>query len=155
AFSVVPEYLRSFEPGVTNLMDFGVQLGRRFRALKLWMVIRAFGVEGLQERIRRHCALAQEFADWVRADERFEIVAPHPLSTVCFRAVRDGISPEQLDARNEQILADVNSAGPVFLSHTRLHDRVVLRLTIGNLRTTRDDVACAWKLLQSAAERRL
>ena len=152
AFSIVPEYLRSFEQGVTNLMDYGVQLGRRFRALKLWMVIRAFGVEGLQARIRQHCALAQEFAAWLAQDERFEIAAPHPFSTVCFRAVRPDFAREQLDTLNERILASVNASGPVFLSHTKLHDRIVLRLTIGNLRTTRDDVRHAWDLLQAAAD---
>ncbi|MBL8880420.1 MAG: aspartate aminotransferase family protein, partial [Phycisphaerales bacterium] len=87
AFSLVPEYLRTSETDATNLMDYGVQLGRRFRSLKLWFVIRTFGVAGLQERIRFHCDLARQFENWVRGDSRFELCAPVPFSTVCFRAV--------------------------------------------------------------------
>jgi len=149
AFSVVPEYLRTAETDVTNLMDYGVQLGRRFRALKLWMVLRAFGVKGLQERIRYHCALAREFATWVEAAQGFELCAPVPFSTVCFRAVPP-LPPDQQNRFNERLLAEVNAAGPIFLSHTKLRDRYVLRLTIGNLRTTREHVKRAWELIQHA-----
>jgi len=149
AFSVVPEYLRTSESDVTNLMDYGVQLGRRFRALKLWMVIRAFGVRGLQERIRAHCALAGGFAEWVRAEPGFALCAPTPFSTVCFRATPEG-APEQQDEFNERLLAEVNADGAVFLSHTKLHSRYVLRLTIGNLRTTRAHVERAWELIRAA-----
>ena len=152
AFSLVPEYLRTDEAGVTNLMDYGVQLGRRFRALKLWMVIRAFGVAGLQERIRAHCALARRFVSWVEADPGFEICAPVPFSTVCFRAVPD-VTPEEQDYFNERLLAEVNVAGPVFLSHTKLHGRLVLRLAIGNLRTTDAHVETAWALICRTARR--
>jgi aromatic-L-amino-acid decarboxylase len=150
AFSLVPEYLRTPETGVTNLMDFGIQLGRRFRALKLWMVIRAFGAEGIRERIRHHCALGREFAAWVHAEPGFEVVAPVPFSTVCFRATPPGTQQRQ-DAANERILARVNDAGDVFLSHTKLDGRVVLRLTVGNLRTTRAHVERAWALIREAA----
>ena len=150
AFSLVPEYLRTPEAGVTNLMDYGIQLGRRFRSLKLWMVIRGFGAEGLRERIRAHCALAGEFAASVRADAGFEVVAPVPFSTVCFRAVPPG-TPESQDAVNERILSRVNDQGEVFLSHTRLRGRYVLRLAIGNLRTGRDNVERAWALIREAA----
>lgn len=151
AFALTPEYLKTSEgvAGATNLMDFGPQLGRRFRALKLWFVIRAFGVEGLRQRIRAHCALAQEFAEWVKAEPGFEISAPHPFSTVCFRAVPHGAPAEQ-DAFNERLIAEVNAAGPVFLSHTRLRDRYVLRLTVGNLRTRRGHVQQAWDLIRGA-----
>jgi aromatic-L-amino-acid decarboxylase len=149
AFSVIPEYLRTTDTGVTNLMDYGVQLGRRFRALKLWMVIRAFGVSGLQERIRYHCALAREFAAWVESEPGFVPCAPVPFSTVCFRAVGDG-SPERQDELNERLLNEVNAAGSVFLSHTKLRGRYVLRLTIGNLRTTRRHVEKAWELIRQA-----
>jgi aromatic-L-amino-acid/L-tryptophan decarboxylase len=152
AFSLVPEYLRTPEQGATNLMDYGVQLGRRFRALKLWMVIRRFGVEGLQARIRAHCALARELAAQVEADPLFELSAPVPFSTVCFRAVPRGSAEEQ-DEFNERLLADVNALGPVLLSHTRLHGRIVLRLTVGNLRTRREHVQTAWRLLREAAAR--
>jgi aromatic-L-amino-acid decarboxylase len=150
AFSLVPEYLRTPETGVTNLMDYGIQLGRRFRSLKLWMVMRAFGAEGIRERIRLHCALGREFAEWVRNAPGFEVVAPVPFSTVCFRAVPGG-SAEAQDAANERILWRVNDSGEVFLSHTRLRGRHVLRLTIGNLRTTRAHVERAWDLVREAA----
>ncbi len=152
AFSLVPEYLKSEEAEVTNLMDLGFQLGRRFRALKLWLVIRAFGVEGLRERIRAHCELAREFAAWVEADPDFELAAPVPLSVVCFRAVVGGPGEAQ-DRFNERLLAEVNAAGPYLLSHTRLRDRHVLRLAIGNLRTTAEHVAGAWRLIQETKER--
>ena len=151
AFSLVPEYLRSSEPGVTNLMDYGVQLGRRFRSLKLWMVIRAFGVAGLRQRIRYHCRLAREFAQWVQAEPGFELSAPVPFSTVNFRAVPAG-SPDEQDAFNERLLSQVNAAGPVFLSHTRLRGRIVLHLAIGNLRTRREHVRRAWELVRRTAQ---
>ena len=149
AFSVVPEYLRTSETDATNLMDYGVQLGRRFRALKLWMVIRAFGVSGLQQRIRHHCALAREFAAWIEAEPGFELCAPVPFSTVCFRAAPDAPA-EQQDRFNEQLLAEVNAAGPVFLSHTKLRGHYVIRLTVGNLRTQRQHVERAWDLIRAA-----
>jgi aromatic-L-amino-acid/L-tryptophan decarboxylase len=152
AFSLVPEYLRTDEAGVTNLMDYGIQLGRRFRALKLWMVIRAFGVNGLRDRIRFHCELATALAGWVRAEPGFELMAPVPFSVVCFRVVR-GASGEEQDLLNEKVLAEVNAAGPVFLSHTRLGGRLVLRIAIGNLRTTRRHVEAAWDLIRKAAAR--
>jgi aromatic-L-amino-acid decarboxylase len=152
AFSLVPEYLRTDEEGVTNLMDYGLQLGRRFRALKLWLVIRAFGVSGLRDRIRFHCALAQDFAEWVRREPGFEVVAPVPFSVVCFRCVR-GATGEEQDRLNERVMAAVNAAGPVFLSHTKLKGRLVLRVAIGNLRTTRAHVETAWELIRAAAAR--
>jgi aromatic-L-amino-acid decarboxylase len=152
AFSVVPEYLRTSETGVTNLMDYGVQLGRRFRALKMWMVFRAFGVRGLQARIRYHCALAREFARWVEAERGFELLAPVPFSTVCFRAAPE-IPVERQDEFNERLLDEVNAAGPVFLSHTKLCERFVLRLSVGNLRTKREHVQTAWRLVREAHAR--
>ena len=148
AFSLVPDYLRTDEPGVTNLMDTGFQLGRRFRALKLWMVIRAFGVEGLRERIREHCAIARDLAARIEADPGFELAAPAPFSTVCFRAVGD-------DRLNERLLAKVNAAGPFFLSPTTLNGRLTPRIAIGNIRTTREHVEALWDLVaRSAAELR-
>ena len=151
AFSLVPEYLRTAEQDeVTNLMDYGFQLGRRFRSLKLWMVIRAFGVEGLRERIREHCALARGLAGWIGADPRFELAAPVPFSTVCFR-VR-GESPEVQDRFNERLLARINAAGPVFLSHTALKGRYTLRVAIGNLRTERGHVEALWDLIRRSAD---
>jgi aromatic-L-amino-acid decarboxylase len=152
AFSVVPEYLRSSEVGVTNLMDYGFQLGRRFRALKLWMVIRAYGVEGLRERIRAHCAMARRFADWVHGAPDFELAAPVPFSTVCFRHI-GGRDPEDDDRRNERLLEAVNRAGAVFLSHTRLRGRYVVRLAVGNLRTREEHVERVWERLREEARR--
>lgn len=152
AFSLVPEYLRTTEQQATNLMDLGVQLGRRFRALKLWMVLRAFGARGLRARIRNHCRLGQEFASWVQAEPGFELCAPAPFSTVCFRAVVPGAPPQQ-DAYNEHLLAEVNRDGAVFLSHTKLRDRLVLRLCVGNLRTDRARLEKAWNLVREAHRR--
>jgi aromatic-L-amino-acid decarboxylase len=151
AFSLVPEYLRS-SPGETNLMDLGIQLGRRFRSLKLWMVIRAFGVAGLRERIRYHCRLARELAGWVRDDPEFVLSAPVPFSTVCFRGVFEGSAEEQ-DRLNELLLQRVNSEGPVLLSQTRLGGRFTLRAAIGNLRTTEENVATAWEIVRRQAVR--
>jgi aromatic-L-amino-acid decarboxylase len=153
AFSLVPEYLVTTAPDdVVNYMDYGVQLGHRFRALKLWFVIRAFGAEGLAERIRFHCALAREFAEWVEADVAWERLAPVPLSVVCFRYAPDGTSEAERNAMNAAILERVNASGRVYLSHTKLGDTYTLRLAIGNLRTGREHVAEAWALLREAAD---
>jgi aromatic-L-amino-acid/L-tryptophan decarboxylase len=152
AFSLVPEYLvTAVDDAVVNFMDYGMQLGHRFRALKLWAVVRTFGVEGLAARIRAHCALAREFAGWVDADPAWERVAPVPLSLVCFRYAPAGVSPEAADALNLALLARVNAGGKVYLSHNRLGGRIVLRLAIGNMRTERRHVAMAWALLREAA----
>ena len=151
AFSLVPEYLTTPEADAVNYMDYGLQLGRRFRALKLWFVLRHFGAEGLRERLRGHIALAQELAKWVRAEPYWEILAPHPLSVVCFRYAPPGLDEAQLEARNAAILGAVNATGEVFLSHTKIDGRYALRLAIGNLRTQRSDVEFAWDLLKRRA----
>lgn len=149
AFSLVSEYLRTAESSeVTHLMDLGFQLGRPFRSLKLWMVIRAFGLEGLRARIREHCAMAQELAGWIGKEPRFELAAPVPFSTVCFRARR----PQDQDRFNERLLARINAAGPFFLSHTGLKGRYTLRVAIGNLRTEREHVEGLWKLIVRSLE---
>jgi aromatic-L-amino-acid/L-tryptophan decarboxylase len=140
AFSLVPEYLRVSEE-VVSLSEITVPLGRRFRALKLWAVLRCFGREGLQAMIREHIRLAALFEEWVRAEPGWEVWAPRHFSLVCFR--RDGT-----DAENEAILQRVNASGEVFLSHTRLGGRYVLRLAISNARTTEADVRLAWDLLR-------
>ena len=142
AFSLVPEYLRAAEdPRALNYMDYGVPLGRRFRALKLWFVLRYFGREGISAALRSHIAWAQEFAAWVDADPRFERVAPAPLSVVCFRS-------KGSDGHNRRLLDKINASGKFFLSHTVLDGRFVLRLAIGNLGTTRDDVLAAWDMIR-------
>jgi len=152
AFSLVPEYLVTREQDeVVNYMDYGVQLGRRFRALKLWMVIRAFGVDGLVERLREHCALARQLASWIDATEEWELMAPVPFSLVCFRYAPRGTTEGERDRLNEAIMHGVNATGDVFLSHTRLHDRFTLRVAIGNLRTNERHVALVWERLHSCA----
>ena len=155
AFSLVPEYLRTTDGAVKNLMDTGVQLGRRFRALKLWMVLRYFGQQGMRARVAEHIRLAQGFAAWVDADPDFERMAPAPMSVVCFRArPRAGArTEEQLEALNARLLEAVNDSGEVFLSHTKLEGRYVLRLAVGNLRTEERHVARAWALLREHASR--
>ena len=151
AFSVLPEYLKTAEEAAApNLMDYGVSLGRRFRALKLWMVIRAFGAEGIAARIREHVRLAGLFRGLVEADPRFEIAAPSPLSVVCFRARFPGTSPEEQDRRNAEMMEAVNATGEAYLSHTKLKGRTVLRLAVGNMRTEERHVRRAFELLQQA-----
>jgi aromatic-L-amino-acid/L-tryptophan decarboxylase len=153
AFSLVPEYLRTTETApVKNLMDTGVQLGRRFRALKLWMVLRYFGADGIRARLSEHCRLARLFASWVDADPLFARVADVPFSVVCFRCVPGGIRDEAaLEAFNQQLLDAVNASGEVFLSHTKLRGHFVLRLAVGNIRTTETHVRRAWELLREHA----
>ena len=152
-FSLVPEFLQTPERsrGAKDLMDTGIQLGRRFRALKLWMVLRHFGAEAIRATISEHMRLARTFAEWVDADPDFERVAPVPFSVVCFRArpQRWRESSADLDAFNGALLEAVNRGGEVFLSHTRLDGRLVLRLAVGHLRTTEEHVARAWALLRS------
>lgn len=152
AFSEVPHYLTTPEKGVRNLMDYGVQLGRRMRALKMWFVMRAFGLSGLRDRIRYHCEIASEFAEQIRGDDRFELMAPVPMNTVCFRATPATLSPNEQDDFNERLLTRVNAAGPVFVSHTQLRDRFVMRLCAGNLRTRREHLRTAWQLILEAYE---
>jgi aromatic-L-amino-acid decarboxylase len=154
AFSLTPEYLRTAEAnGVRNLMDTGVQLGRRFRALKLWMILRYFGASGIRERLAAHMALATTFAGWVDAHPDFERLAPVPFSVVCFRySPRDRTLTEaELEALNARLLDAVNQSGEVFLSHTKLDGRYALRMAIGHIRTTERHVRRAWDLLQEHA----
>ena len=153
AFSLVPDFLYTSEQDdVVNLMDYGVALGRRFRALKLWMVIRAYGVSGLVDRLRAHMALASEFAMWVENDPNWVLSAPQLFSLVCFRYAPAGVSPKDADAMNQRILDRVNASGRAYMSHAKLNDRFVIRLAIGNLRTERRHVADAWSLLKDAAQ---
>lgn len=156
AFSILPDYLRTAEGdanAVKNYMDYGVQLGRRFRALKFWFMVRTYGVDGLIARLREHMALAKEFEGWVRAAPDWEVVAPVPFSTVNFRACPANVPPEQWNALNENILNAVNASGEVFLSHTKLNDRFVMHLAIGNIRTEEKHIARAWELLRRECAR--
>jgi aromatic-L-amino-acid decarboxylase len=154
AFSLVPEYLRTPERDtVPDLMDYGVSLGRRFRALKLWLVLRAFGTRGIADRIREHVRLARLFRSWAEKDPLFEIAAPTPLSVVCFRLRFPDLAEDDEDAANERAMAAVNASGEVYLSHTKLAGRTVLRLAVGNIRTEERHVRRAFELLKAAADR--
>ncbi|HYP53269.1 MAG TPA: pyridoxal-dependent decarboxylase [Pyrinomonadaceae bacterium] len=164
AFSLVPEYLRTLEAQAQparNGSEYGIQLGRRFRALKLWMILRYFGREGLAARVREHCRLAREFARWVDDSPDWERLAPAPLSVVCFRANPSNLTTDEpdagrearLDALNERIMHAVNASGAAFLSHTRLHGRFTLRLAVGNIRTAEAHVRRFWELLNDELKR--
>lgn len=167
AFSLVPEYLRAAEEEVTNYMDWGVQLGRRFRALKLWMVIRYFGHAGLAANIREHIRLGHLVARWVDADPDFERLAPTPFSTICFRARPQDLAERlqqagqgemrkvesYLDELNEAVVDAVNATGQAFFSHTKLNGRYTIRMAIGNIRTTESHVRRAWELVHEHAWR--
>jgi aromatic-L-amino-acid/L-tryptophan decarboxylase len=152
-FQVTPEYLRTtHDAEVVNFRDWGIQLGRRFRALKLWWVIRSYGVDGLRAMIRRHVALAAEFRGWVEGDDRFEVLAPSPLGLVCFRLrCRDGETQSEMDGRNQALQARVNSSGRVFLTGTRLGGGYSLRLAVGQAGTGREQVREVWSLMAAAA----
>ncbi len=163
-FSLVPEYLRTGADGeIRNYMDWGVSLGRRFRALKLWMVLRSFGSQGIVERLREHIRLAQRFAHWVDEHPDFERLAPTPLSVVCFRAspaeLRGSSGGSGADAEralnefNASLLERLNRGGEIYLSHTSLNGRYTLRLAIGNVRTTERHVERAWELIVAESRR--
>jgi aromatic-L-amino-acid decarboxylase len=145
AFSITPAYLTTNEgETVRNLMDYGASLGRRFRGLKLWFVLRAFGVAGARKRIAAHIDMAQELRGWIEAESDFELLAPTPFSTVVFRHRSD-------DKNNQRINDEVNASGEAFISHTSVRGRYALRMAIGNLRTTLEDVRVAWDLIAKVA----
>src|SRR5688572_19991064 len=151
SLALTPDYLETREAGaVHNLMDTGIALGRRLRALKLWMVMRVFGAEGLRARLREHIRLAHEFARWDEADANFELMAPVALSLVCFRAAPRGIAEPARDQLNEELLERVNATGQTYLSHTRLRGHYVLRLAVGHIRTAESHLAHTWSLLRGA-----
>ena len=148
SLAITPEYLRntaSASGSVVDFRDWHVPLGRRFRALKLWCVICSYGVEGLQTLVRRHVELAQNFAAWVKADARFEVMAPATLNLVCFRLDAD-------DAANERLLQALNASGKMYLSHTKLHGKFVLRLCVGQTYTEEEHVRGAWEQIQALAK---
>jgi aromatic-L-amino-acid decarboxylase len=147
ALTILPEYLRNqaTESGaVIDYRDWQIPLGRRFRSLKLWFVIRHYGVEGLRYHIRRHVALAQEFAGWVQAHPDFELAAPVPINLVCFRH-RGG------DEVNAALLAALNAGGELYLTHTKLDGKYTLRMSIGQTHTEHRHVAAAWAKIVAAA----
>lgn len=152
AFSLTPEYLRTREEGVgTNLMDYGIALGRRFRALKLWFVLRYFGHEGIAARIREHVRLAELVAGWVDGSEGWQTTAPHPFSTVVFRWTPEGVPAEESDRLNEELIERVNRSGRAFLSHSKLGGRTVIRLSIGHIETTEAHLRRTWAALREEA----
>ena len=146
AFSLVPEYLKTNdEQTVKNGMDYGIQLGRRFRALKFWFVIRYFGREGMIERLREHCRLARLFASWVEESKNFEMMAPVPFALVCFRACPKGV--DDLDTLNEWVMNKINTSGKAYLSHTKLNGKFTLRLSVGSIRVEERHLKKVWDLL--------
>jgi aromatic-L-amino-acid/L-tryptophan decarboxylase len=154
-FQITPEYLRTSQDAeVVNYRDWGIQLGRRFRALKLWFVIRQYGVNGLREMVRHHVGLAHQLAGWIQETPGFEVVAPVRFGLVCFRyrpRAAAGLETEQLNDLNRRVLARVNAGRKVFLTHTILGGNFVLRMAIGQRLTERSHVELAWRLIQEAA----
>ena len=148
AFSLVPEYLRTSEQTtVKNGMDYGIQLGRRFRSLKLWFVLRYFGRRGMEARIREHCRLAELFASWIEESGDFELLAPVTFALVCFRACPPGV--EDLDALNERLMNDINATGEAYISHTKLAGKLALRVSIGSIRVEERHIEKLWQLLKN------
>ena len=157
AFSLTPEYLRTAEASTAkNLMDYGVSLGRRFRALKLWMIIRSLGTDGIANTIREQMSYAQRLGESIRQNPNFELIAPIPFSTIVFRfnppSLKKPDKQNDVNALNERLLDSVNRTGQIFFSHTKLRGKYCLRLTIGNIKTTWDDVKLAWDIIQQKAE---
>ena len=154
AFSLVPEYLRTGDgDGATNLMDYGVALGRRFRALKLWFVLRYFGLEGIRSRLADHVAMAREWESWVKAEPDWEMAAPNVMATPIYRFWPTGMSVEDGNALNLAIMESVNQSGVAFLSHTAVDGRTALRTSVGNIRTRIDHLERTWSALKEAADR--
>ena len=149
-FSITPEYLRTKEDAhVNNYRDWGVPLGRRFRALKLWFVIRNYGVEGLKEKIANHLKMAQWFKQQVDEAADFEVLAPVPLNTICFRKIVDGKSADELNQINESLMHALNKSGKIFLTHVKLNGIFTLRMVIGQTEVDQSHVEKAWKLINS------
>jgi aromatic-L-amino-acid decarboxylase len=153
-FQATPEYLRTAQDAeVTNFRDWGIQLGRRFRALKLWFVIRSYGVEALRRLVRTHVALARELASWIESSENFELMAPVPFGLVCFRYRPSGMTDgAEIDRVNQALLTRVNSSRRVYLTHTQLGGRYAIRLVVGQRQTERSHIEEAWRLLQESAD---
>jgi len=151
--STSPAYLQTAQDSeVVNFRDWGIQLGRRFRALKLWFVIRSYGVEGLRAMLRQHIALAAEFRGWVEHETGFVVAAPSPFGLVCFRHVPAALASDgpSVDEWNRELLKRVNAAGDVYLTHTELGGRYTLRLAVGQWQTQRANIVRAWQLIRGA-----
>jgi aromatic-L-amino-acid decarboxylase len=152
-FKLVPEYLRSqIQDHVNDYSNWGIQLGRRFRALKLWFVIRSFGVDGLREKIRHNIALAGELKSWIEVHHSFELMAPVEFGLVCFRFHPEGINDNDiLNRMNEQLLLSVNATGKVYITHTKLDGRYTLRIVTSQTQIERHHILQVWDLLQKTA----
>lgn len=152
-FEILPEYLKTAGGGsVDNYRDWGIQMGRRFRALKLWFVLRSFGVSGIQEKVRRDIRMAQQLAEEIRRDPAFEVLAPVPLNTVCFRFAPPGLTdPGAIDALNADLLERLNATGSLFMTHTRLNGAFAIRMVIGQTNVQQRHVDRAWTLIREAA----
>ncbi len=151
---IQPEYLKTgADQQVNNYRDWGIQLGRRFRALKLWFVIRYYGVDGIRKMVNKHIDLAALFAEWIKADPRFELMAPQQLTLVCFRLNPGNLPEKELQRVNEALLDEVNSSGEVFLTHTMLRGKYCLRMSVGQRTTDRVHVQKAWDLIRKPAEK--
>ncbi len=156
AFSLVPEYLKTTEESVINYMDYGIQLGRRFRSLKFWFVLRYFGVEGLQQRLREHLRLAKLFANWIDESPHFERLAPVYFGTICFRAKpNDDLNENELNILNEKLLNAINETGKLFLVHTKLKGKFTIRLVISGLRMEERHIKLAWDYINSKLKKLL
>lgn len=150
-FEIHPEYLKTGEDAVVkNYRDWSIQLGRRFRALKLWFVIRCYGVHGIRNIIRKHIAMAQMFKEWLEEDQRFELMAPVDLSLICFR-LNDGRSEQELEELNKELMELVNSTGKLFMTHTALRSKFTLRLVVGSRTTEEEHVRRAWDIIKEKA----
>ncbi|MCP4725200.1 MAG: amino acid decarboxylase [bacterium] len=155
AFSIVPEYLKTAESSETvDYMNYGIQLGRRFRALKLWFTIRYFGRQGLINRLRDHLRISQSFRTFVEEHDDFELMAPVPFSVICFRYNPGGSisDEEELEKINNELMLKINSTGKLYLSHTKLNGKFIIRFAIGNIKTNEDHIKKAWELIRSTAE---
>jgi aromatic-L-amino-acid/L-tryptophan decarboxylase len=148
SFSLIPEYLKTDNTGAENFMDYGIQLGRRFRSLKLWFIIRYFGVEGIQSRLRENIRLAKEFENWIDSSKMFIKAAPVYFGTVCFRAFREGYDQERLNKLNEQLMNRVNATGKIFISHAKINGYFILRLVTSGLRTEEKHIKQAEDILE-------
>jgi aromatic-L-amino-acid decarboxylase len=154
SFEILPEYLKTRpDKEVNNYCDWGIPLGRRFRALKLWFVIRSFGVNGLQEKLRYHISLAKELEEKIRNEKDFEILAPRTLNLICFRYKPEGInSPTEHDKLNEKLLHKINDTGKIYISHTKLNGTYTLRFVIAQTNVTREHVTNAWELIKNVSK---
>jgi aromatic-L-amino-acid decarboxylase len=155
AFALTPEYLRgdADAKGAVDYMDYGIQLGRRFRALKAWMAIRAFGRGGMEARIREHCRLAELFSGWVEREPYYSTAAPVTMAVVCFRFEPPGMDETRRDLLNEQIVEAVNAGGDAYLTHTTLRGRRVMRIGVGNVLTAERHLEHAWRRIREEGAR--